>query len=384
MNLESSHKNLVHTQNTENGNNSYKVMNQHVLKDDCTNETKKNEIWNQQVGYVNKNEKSCNINYTDTHFEEGEGDKNVEEKKIPLDLHEGHKLASQSKKGIPFCMETQDDTSCSSYCEGYPHEKYKEDKDALEGAEACEKGRCTDYSIADAGASYGWSERLKAGQDNFIGEETEVVTEKQTKKKTAKREVERNEVAPPTGLEKHDHDTNECGGESKADVPKQGTKKCTSRETLKKGKETNTSSIKNDKMLMKQKCSKIKESEKKTNDDILELKDENNSSKGIQTGAEGKPCNDKGSGVSNGKVIEEILKGERKEHQMESSSYDKRNDKKSKRKYSDENVNGKDDIGLHEKGNTRKKKKKGNDKNDHNLGHKEFAKTKEKKVKEEK
>ncbi|GAB66742.1 hypothetical protein PCYB_095260 [Plasmodium cynomolgi strain B] len=389
MNLESSHKNLTHTQNRANAKSSCKGMNQHVLKDDCTNEIKKKEIRNEQVGNVNKNEKNCNIKNTDIPFAEGEGDKNVEEKKIPLDLHEIDKLASESKKGIPFCMGTKDDTSCSSYFEGYPHENYKEDSDSMEGAEACETERCTNDSAADGGASYDWSERRKAGQDNFLRGEAEKV-EEMTEKETAKSEVEQNKVVPPTGLEKHDHGTNETGGESKANALKESTKKCSSRKSLKKGKDTNTPSIKNDRSLMKQKCSEIKASEKKINEDNVELKYEHNSSKGIQTGGGGKPCNEKDEGVSNGKAVDEILKGEKKEHQMESSTYDKRNVKKSKRKYSEENANGKDDIGFHEKGNARKKKKnshmedgedvtrekaKGNDKSDHKHGHKSSHKS---------
>ncbi|ANQ08231.1 Uncharacterized protein PCOAH_00028070 [Plasmodium coatneyi] len=357
MNLESSHKILTHAQNKANTSSSCKDMNQHVLKGDCRNGIKKKEIRNEKVGYVNKNEKHCNVKNTDTHFAEDEGDKNVEEKKrIPLDLHDIDKLAYGSKKIIAFCMGRKDDTSCSTYCEGYPHENYKEDSVALEGAVACEMERGTDNSATDEGANYDWSERRKAGKDNILRGEAEKV-EKITEKATQKGEFKQNEVIAQTGLEMNDHVTNEIGEESKANSPKNSTKKSTSRRSMKKGKETNTPSIKNDRNLMKQKCIKIKESKKKINDDNLELKYEHNSSKEIQTGDGGGPCNEKGSGVSNGKAINEIPEDEKKEDQKESSTYDKGNVKKSKRKYSEENVNGKDDIGLHEKGNTKKKKK---------------------------
>ncbi|KMZ86455.1 hypothetical protein PVBG_05323 [Plasmodium vivax Brazil I] len=408
MNLESSHKNSTHTQNRANAKSSCKGMNQHVLKGDCKNEVKEKEIRNEQVGDVNKNEKNCNIKNTDIHFEEGEGDKNVEAKKIPVDLHEIDKLASERKKGIPFCMGTKDDTSCSSYGEVSPHENYKEDSDALGGAETCETERCTDNSAADGGASYKGGERRKAGQDNFLRGEAEQVekmaeketekethkmtdkatrkmTEKKTRTMTAKRAVEQKEGAPPTELEKNNHATNETGGESKANAPKQSTKKCTTRKSLKKGKETSDPSIKNDRILVKQKCGEIKASGKKINDDNVELKYEYNSSKGIQTGDGRNPCNEKGASASNGKTTDEMLRGEKKEHQMESSTYDKGNVKKSKRRYSEENASRKDDIGSQEKGNTRKKKKtshtedgedvtrgkaKGNDKSGHKSGHK--------------
>ncbi|EUD67315.1 hypothetical protein C922_02465 [Plasmodium inui San Antonio 1] len=371
MNLRSSNKKLTHTQNGANTESSCKGIDEHVQKGDCTNEIKKKEIRNEQVRNANKNEKNCNIGNTGTHFEEGEGDKNVEQKEIPLDLHGIDNLAAESEKGIPLCMTTKDDTWGSGYCEGYPHENNKEDSNAQKVAEVCKTKRYTDNHAADGGAPYDWSESRKAGQDNFLRGEvekvekmtekaTQKITQKKTTKNTAKRRVEQEEVVPSTRLENQANPTNETGGELKANAPKKSTKKCTSRKSLKKGKEPPSPSTKDDISLMKENCIEIKANEKKINDDNVGMEYEYNRSKEIQTGDGVNPCNVNDAGVSNGKAVYELLEDEKKEHQMESSTYDKRNVKKSKRKYSEENVNGNDDISLHEKRNKRKKKKNSN------------------------
>ncbi|CAA9988494.1 conserved Plasmodium protein, unknown function [Plasmodium knowlesi strain H] len=355
MNLESSHKILTHTPNGASANSSCKGMNHHVLKGDYTNEIKKKEIRNKQVGNTNKNEKNCNIKNTDTHFEKDEGDKHVEEKKsIPSDLQGIDKLTCGSKKGIPFCMGTKDVTSCFSHCEGYPHGNYKEDSVTLECAEACETEGCTDNSGADGGANCDSSRGSKTGQERILRGEAEKV-EKITQRDTLKGGVEQNDVLPEIGLGKHDPSRNVIGVESKASAPKESTKRCSSRESIKDGKETDTPSIKNDKNLMKEKCRKIKESQGKVNNDNLEIKCEHNSSRRIHTSDGGNWCNKNCSVVSTGKWIDEILEDEKEEHQMEKSASDKGNVKKSKRKYSQENIIRKVEIGLHEKGNIRKK-----------------------------